>query len=44
MLSRHFPFVFLQPPRHVEPPLSDVRRRARDVICKTRNDPHYYDY
>jgi len=26
------------------PPMSEVRRRAREVMCKTKNDPRYYDY
>jgi len=26
------------------PPVSDVRRRAREVLCKSKNDPKYFDY
>merc|ERR1712004_226898 len=26
------------------PPISDVRRHAREVLCKTKNDPTYFNY
>lgn len=29
--------------RQFRPTMSDTRRRIRDLICTTRNDPHYYD-
>jgi len=28
----------------VRPPISDVRRHAREVLCKTKNDPTYFNY
>jgi len=26
------------------PPISDTRKRAREVLCKTKGDPHYYSH
>lgn len=26
------------------PPVSDTRKRARQVLCKVKRDPHYFDY
>jgi hypothetical protein len=31
------------PPRAQKPPMSEARRKARDLLCKTKNDPHYFD-
>jgi hypothetical protein len=31
-----------RPPMNLR--VSEPRRRAREVLCKTKNDPHYYDY
>jgi hypothetical protein len=28
--------------KSTQPAMSDTRKRVRDVICKTRNDKHYY--
>lgn len=31
-------------PRNVSrPPVSEARRKVRDLLCKSKNDPHYFD-
>lgn len=32
-----------QPSTNVRPKMSDTRRKVRDVLCKVKNDPHYFD-
>lgn len=27
-----------------KPTMSDTRKRAREVLCRTKRDPHYFDY
>lgn len=31
-------------PPVVRPKVSDTRRKVRDVLCKVKGDPHYFDY
>jgi len=31
------------PPRAPKPPISEARRKVRDLLCKTKNDPRYFD-
>jgi len=32
-----------QLPRAPKPQMSDARRKVRDLLCKSKNDPHYFD-
>lgn len=29
--------------KNVKAPMSDTRKKCRDLLCKTKNDPHYFD-
>lgn len=29
--------------KYTKPPVSDTRRKVRDLLCKSKNNPHYFD-
>jgi len=31
------------PGKYTKPPISDTRRKVRDLLCKSKKDPHYFD-
>jgi len=31
------------PGKYTKPPVSETRRKVRDLLCKSKNNPHYFD-
>jgi len=32
-----------QPKKYSKPPVSEARRKVRDLLCKSKNDPRYFE-
>jgi len=42
-IARGRDVLLLQQPISVRPKVSETRRKVRDVLCKIKKDPHYFD-